>query len=49
MRQYVFEVSFASCKTFIKAKLEMGYRYVDHISNISKGTVILILEMEDLV
>ena len=45
MKQYVFEVSFASCKTFIKAKLELGYRYVDHI--ISKGTVVLILEREE--
>ena len=45
MKQYVFEVSFASCKTFIKAKLEMGYRYVDHI--ISKGTVVLIFEREE--
>ena len=47
MQQYAFEVSFSNCKDFLNDKLRHGFKYVNHIS--SGGTVILILEMEDLV
>ena len=47
MQQYVFEVSFSNCKKFLNDKLKQGFKYVNHIS--SEETVILILEMEDLV